>query len=82
MHCILVIVMSDLRVSAWLRGRTNMQCFLVAITAIGEIAIRSIVLSSRLSLFHLGKWIANKSAEFLKFFVAHPPPIYGAHQHV
>ena len=42
-----------------------MPCFLVGMAAIGKMAIRSIVLSSRFGLFHLGKWTATKSAEFL-----------------
>ena len=42
-----------------------MPCFLVGMAAIGKMAIRSIVLSSRFGLFHLGKWTATKSAEKL-----------------
>ena len=50
-----------------------MPCFLVGMAAIGKMAIRSTVFSSRFSLFHLDEWTATKFAEFFNFFGRHFP---------
>ena len=52
MHCALVSVVSDLRVGDCVGGRVC-HVSLVGMAAIGKMAIRSIVLSSRFGLFIL-----------------------------
>ena len=73
MHCALVSVVSDLRVGDCVGGRVC-HVSLVGMAAIGKMAIRSIVLSSRFGLFHLGKRTANKSVKFFNFFWPPPSP--------